>query len=157
MSHNLDFGDDNKVILLRKVDDTVVKIKPTNWINIDKVMNLLETLLTEYLLNDGTLGNVFRPKNKTTWDAISALLDLHPLVAGENLSLEDLHHLDVDELKSLFITRTGKISESGERIPEDKTIVSSMIGVINSLDFLEILRAGNLNRQTHLESLTEQT
>ncbi len=153
MSQNLEFGENNRIILFKKDNGTVVKIKPTKWKNIDDVTRSLENILTQYTINDGFLGTVFSPTNRMTWNSIEYLLEYHELVGNGKLNLEDLEHLDIDDLRLLFITETGTTSFEGRSIPNDKVILPSMFAVINSLDFFAILRKAIQARENNL---TEQ-
>lgn len=155
---NLEFGDKNRTILFRKKDDSIVQIKPTKWKNIDDVTKMLENILSQYTIADGFLGTVFKPTNRTTWDSITSLLDYHELIGNEKLKIEDLEHLDIDDLRRLFVTETETTSHEGRSVPNNKVILPSMLAVINSLDFFEILRVAiEAREKNQAESLTEQT
>lgn len=157
MTQNLDFGTNNRTIILMKESGTVVKLKPTTFGHIDDILQLLETLLVQYFHHDGALGTIFRPSNRTTWDAIAKLLDFHTLVGGGKLGMEDLSHLDIDDLRRLFLTQTETTNELGHSKPEDKRLAPCMLSVLNGLDFLEILRQAIHQDLNTNSSLTEQT
>ena len=154
MTQNLEFGSNNRTIIFRKNDESIVKILPTTFGNIDTIMQLLETLLVQYFHHDGALGAIFRPSNKTTWNTVSKILKHHSLVGGGMLDMKDLEHLNIEDLRSLFVTQTGLTNELGYSVPDDKRLAPSMLSVLNGLDFLEILR---LAIKKDMDSLTQQT
>ena len=156
MTQNLEFGTNNRTIIFRKSDDTVVNLLPTPFGKIDEVMKLLETLLVQYFHHDGALGAIFRPSNKTTWDSIGKVIKFHPLVGGGMLDMKDLEHLNIEDLKELFLTQTEATNELGYSVPEDKRLAPCMLSVLNGLDFLEILRLA-IKKDMNPHSLTEQT
>ena len=154
MTQNLEFGTNNRTIIFRKSDSSVVKLLPTTFGNIDNVMHLLETLLEQYFHYDGALGAIFRPSNRTTWNTIDKLIKHHSLVGGGMLEMKDLEHLNIEDLRLLFLTQTELTNDLGYSIPEDKRLAPCMFSVLNGLDFLEILREAI---DKDMNSLTQQT
>lgn len=140
MTKNLNFGDNNRSIILRLNDESDVCLTPVNWVHIDKLTIALERLVANYMKLEGALGDLFRPSNKGTWRMIEEILNYHNVIGKDKITKENLSHFDIDDLRNLFITQTNTVTEEGNSVPNNGRLDPSMLAVINGLDFLAILR-----------------
>ena len=140
MTRNLDFGKNNRSVILYLNNKSEVHLTPVNWVHIDKLTTALETLVAHYMNLDGALGELFKPSNHTTWQMVEEILNYHNVIGKEKLTKEDLSHFDIDDLRNLLITQTNNVTEEGNSIPDNGRLDPSMLAVVNGLDFLAILR-----------------
>lgn len=138
---NLELSDDKRKVRVRLSNNTILSLKPVLWKDLDDFIELSILITKEFFKTNGALGSFFRPANTVVWDLIHKLCAITPLVgAAEKLQRDHLTQLDLDDLCRLFVTATDTTDDEGWISPEDNKLKPSLLAVINSVDFFEVLR-----------------
>ena len=154
---NLELSDDKRKVRVRTASGKILSCKPVLWKHLDDYIELAILLTKEFFKCNGALASFFRLQNSVVWDLIDKVCAITPAVGtAEKLKRTDLEALSLDELAQLFVTATETKDEEGWLSPEDNRLKPSMLSVINSVDFFEVLRIAVERRKAEQEEMKKQ-
>ncbi len=154
---NLELSDDKRKVRVRTTSGKILSCKPVVWKDLDDYIELAILLTKEFFNCNGALASFFRLQNTVVWDLIDKVCAITPIVAAtEKLQRSDLENLSLDELAQLFVTATDAKDDEGWLSPEDNRLKPSLLSVINSVDFFEVLRIAVERRKAEQEEMKKQ-